>query len=237
MNKLKHFKEEYFTKRVKNILIVLFGLVVSISAAVFIRHEALKEQDISERMFIEETSYNESHKHIYKLNMEYNIKKNILINEIDSFIYKNAPNSNLYGGYIIDECIRGEYFDVILLLSQGLKESHFGTFGLANRTNSVFNVGAYDNKTFNEINKSFKFSDPNNSIRPYIKLMNNRYLSNKLSTDLLQKFVDVNGKRYASYEHYERDLSIIYTDICKRTSIQTRYSELVMIHKKLSNIY
>lgn len=237
MNFFEKIKRGFFGK--KAILFVMLFIILAASAGYIMGGISnilnYPKEDSTE--FVVGTSYNEVHKHIYKLEVEYNIKKYELISEIDSFIYKKAPSSNLYGGYIVDECIRGEYFDIILLLSQGLKESHYGTFGLANRTNSVFNVGAYDMASFDEINKNYRYSDPNNSIRPYIRLMNKKYLSHKLPSDLLNKFVDCNGKRYASYEHYERDLKKIYTDICKDTKIQSLYIEVVKYHKKLSNIY
>ena len=89
-------------------------------------------------------------------------------------------------------------------LAQGEIESHFGTTGLAYRTNSVWNVGAYDSYSLSDI--THKFSNPNNSVVPYLELLTSNYLFNKTVEDLLDNFVDINGNRYASDTYYETKL-------------------------------
>jgi len=107
--------------------------------------------------------------------------------------------------------------DLLLILAQGHLESHFGTRGLASMTNSVFNVGTYDNGTI-----LYQYSHPNYSIEPYIQLLKSRYLTQKSTKDLLNdEFVNINGKRYASNKRYEKDLLKIIDNIERKTSIDS----------------
>ena len=87
--------------------------------------------------------------------------------------------------------------------AQGQLESHFGTEGIAAKTNMVWNVGAFDNKSaediINDKNKNTAISHPDKSIEPYIRLLYSTYLvDGKTEKDMFIKYVDKNGKRYAS---------------------------------------
>jgi len=106
--------------------------------------------------------------------------------------------------------------DVRMFLTQGYIESHYGTKGLATRTNSVCNVGAWDDGTI-----THRYKHPNESIEPYFKLLATNYLVNKTEQDLLKNFVDKNGNRYASYQFYEQELKIIWDKIDKTTKIDS----------------
>ena len=89
-------------------------------------------------------------------------------------------------------------------MAQAEIESHFGTKGLAFRTNSVWNVGAFDGHSYNSI--QHKYNNPNDSIVPYLELLSNNYLQGKTIEDLLESYVDINGNRYASDKYYESKL-------------------------------
>ena len=55
--------------------------------------------------------------------------------------------------------------DIRLVLAQGHLESHFATRGTAAKTNSMFNIGAYDGHSASkQIKNGFGYVDPNYSI-------------------------------------------------------------------------
>lgn len=152
-----------------------------------------------------------------------------LIAEVDSYIKTVAPKSKVRGKYLVHNCLKYN-IDIKFVLAQGHIESHFGTKGLACQTNSIFNVGAYDGCSLSEMSKNgFKYTDPNHSIRPYIKTLKANYLVNgKTTKDLLKNYVNKNGKRYASNNQYENDLKTLYNNIKNNTSIDSK----LKIYKK-----
>lgn len=141
-----------------------------------------------------------------------------LVNEVQKYIEQIAPSSNLRGYAIVEECEKYDV-DICFVLAQGEVESSFGTKGIASKLNCVFNVGIYDNKTTEQIEDKYRFEYPNESIEPYLKLLTTKYLVNKLEHDLMRKFVDVNGNRYASDKDYEIKISSKYKFICENTKI------------------
>ena len=145
-----------------------------------------------------------------------------LVNEVQNYINSVAPSSNLRGYALVEECEKYDV-DICFALSQAEIESHFGTKGIASKLNSVFNVGIYDGKTAEEIDNKYKFDYPNESIKPYLKLLNERYLVNKTEQDLMKKFVDINGNRYASNPNYENMISDKYKYITENTKIIEYY--------------
>ena len=141
-----------------------------------------------------------------------------LVNEVQKYIEQIAPSSNLRGYAIVEECEKYDV-DICFVLAQGEVESSFGTKGIASKLNCVFNVGIYDNKTTEQIEDKYRFEYPNESIEPYLKLLTTKYLVNKLEHDLMRKFVDINGNRYASDKDYEIKISSKYKFICENTKI------------------
>jgi hypothetical protein len=105
-------------------------------------------------------------------------------------------------------------FDLPFLMAVAHLESCFGATPRAQRTNSVFSVGSYDDGR-----NVVTYSDPNESVAGYIKLMNNSYLVNgKTLLDLLNpnSFVNKNGHRFASDPAYEHKVTVIRNRILKR---------------------
>jgi flagellum-specific peptidoglycan hydrolase FlgJ len=153
--------------------------------------------------------------------LKYWESKSHLVDEVSNYIQKVAPTSNLSAVILVDEC---EKFgvDIKFALAQGKLESHFGTQGLGAKTNSVWNVGAFDSLSYLEIHEKHIFSNPNASIEKYLELLTTNYLyGNKTELDLLNNFVDKNGKRYASSPSYETSLSHIYGVIQTTTVIDS----------------
>ena len=158
----------------------------------------------------------------------YNVLTMVLIKEVDSYIKYYGPESNVSAEILVRTC--DEYdFDLKLMLAQGQLESHFGTRGLAAITNSVFNVGAFDDGRI-----LYTYEEPNESIEPYVNLIKKYYLVNKSVNDLLNKrFVNHKGKRYASNRSYERKLRDIISDM-SGTDIDKLLIERQEIGKKIN---
>lgn len=143
-----------------------------------------------------------------------------LVEEIDSYISTVAPTSALSGRAVFNACDKHN-IDIAFVLAQGELESHYATKGLAAKTNSVFNVLAYDGRTANDIIRSgHGFKDPDDSVEPYIKLLVKNYLvKGRTEYDLMNNFVNASGHRYASNENYEVQLRGIYKNINTNTCI------------------
>lgn len=155
--------------------------------------------------------------------LNYQGAKDDLVDIVDHYIDSIAPGSCLNGIRLVEVC--EEYdFDIKFALAQGQLESHFGTEGTAAKTNMVWNVGAYDNKSaediINDKNKNTAPSHPDESIEPYIKLLYASYLvDGKTEKDMFDNYVDKDGKRYASNVNYEKILYGIYERIGRETKI------------------
>ena len=156
-----------------------------------------------------------------------------LVNEVQDYITSVAPNSNLRGYAIVEECEKYDV-DICFVLAQGEIESHFGTKGIASKLNCVFNVGIYDNKTSEQIESKYRFDCPNESISPYLNLLNERYLVNKVEADLMKKFVDVSGKRYATDPDYEKKIQAKYDLIVENTKIHEYYDMMKSYANKIN---
>ena len=140
--------------------------------------------------------------------LKYWSSKDSLVTAIDNYIITTAPESTVDGLFLLNKC--QEYnVDLVFVLAQATLESHFGTTGIAKKTNSVFNVGAYDGESSHTISSKYKYENPNLSIDPYLTLLNDSYLEGKSEEELLSNFVNKHGKRYASYKNYEKELQII----------------------------
>lgn len=135
-----------------------------------------------------------------------------LVTTIDDYIQSIGPGSCLNGITLLEACEDYDT-DIAFVLAQGQIESAYGTTGLAARTNSVFNVYAFDGATEKTISKRGIYKHPDESVRPYLDLLNRRYLPDKTEQDLLHNYVDCDGKRYASDKTYEVKLTQLYIHI------------------------
>lgn len=155
--------------------------------------------------------------------LKYDSLKSVLVENVDNYIKEVAPPSALDGLVIVNYCIDYD-IDVCFVLAQGEIESHFGTKGLARKTNSVFNVFAYDGKDYNSINKNGKYAHPDDSVEPYLRLLKNDYLiDNKTEYDLLSNYINKDGNRYASAKNYEKMLTDKFEKIKNKTEIHNIY--------------
>ena len=146
--------------------------------------------------------------------------KHTLTKEVEAYINKVSPKSNISPKEIVNKCIEHD-IDIAFVLAQGQLESNFGVSGIASRTNSVWNVNSYDNRTAEYIKKNkLNYEHPDHSIEPYIRLIKTKYLGNNRTVhDLMTNFTSQSGHRYASSMEYEKLLKSIYNKISKTTNI------------------
>lgn len=168
-------------------------------------------------------AYDTATEYMRELHVSYQGVKSDLVDATQHYIDSVAPNSGLRALILVEKC--EEYgIPISFILGQGELESHFGTKGLAYRTNSVWNVGAYDEHSLTDI--PYKYANPNDSVKPYLQLLDSNYLQNKTVEDLLESFVDINGNRYATDKYYESKLKTIYKHIQTNYPIDELQSRL-----------
>ena len=175
-------------------------------------------------------TYTEPEQDIIKEMMlaEFEEARNQLAIEVDNYISSVAPKACIDPFLMIDLC--WEYgVDIRFVLAQGQIESHFATKGTAARTLSIFNVGAYDGHSATRQRRNgFGFSDPNESIEPYLRLITNEYMVNgKTEADLMKNYVNGLGMRYASNPKYESMLRSVYNHINNHPEFRIAYENYV----------
>lgn len=152
---------------------------------------------------------------IYRARTElhYEGLKDSLVTQVDRYIQATSPGSSVDGLVLVEMCDKYN-INLKFALAQGHLESHFGTKGIASKTNSVFNVFSFDGLSADQIIKRGRgYKHPNFSIEPYCRLLTEKYLVDKTEEDLFIKFEDINGNRYASDKKYEERLLNIYKSI------------------------
>lgn len=129
----------------------------------------------------------------------------------------NPENIKLTPEEMVNAC-NETGFDLPLLMAQAHLESCFGLTKRAQKTNSVFSVGCWDD---GQNRNTYPTQDA--SIRPYIQLLQNNYLQQgkKTLNDILKPngFVNHQGNRYASDTKYESKLNSIRNRILKNFPI------------------
>ena len=207
--------------RVIGLIVCLFvGTATLGGAKVLINHMCTD----SDSQGIESPVINEEDAIRDRMIEEYEIARNQLAIEVDNYISSVAPKANIDPYLMIDLC--SEYdVDIRFVLAQGQIESHFATKGTAARTLSVFNVGAYDGHSASRQRRNgFGFSDPNESIEPYLQLITTEYMVNgKTESDLMKNYVNGLGMRYASNPKYESMLRSVYKRISNRPAFSIAY--------------
>ena len=103
-------------------------------------------------------------------------------------------------------------FDLPLLMAQAHMESCFGLTPRAQRTNSVFSIGSYDNGK-----DAVTYPTQDASIKPYITIMQRDYLRDRGVDDMLSpgNFTNQNNQRYATAKNYENSVNSVRNRIIK----------------------
>lgn len=149
-----------------------------------------------------------------------------LVEEVEKYLHKTAPGTRINSELLVSLCDKYE-MDVSFVLAQGILESHMGTKGLAAQTNSVWNVGTYDDGQIKH-----RYKHPNESIEPYLKLVKEKYLIKITSSgDTIEKniiqltrdrgYINYRGLRFATSPTYESSLRKYILEINMNTEIST----------------
>lgn len=165
---------------------------------------------------------------------EFNDARDALAIKVHNYISTIAPRAEIDPYVLIDLCTKYN-IDVVFVMAQGQIESHYATKGTASRTNSIFNVGAYDgHSAARQCRNGFGFEDPNDSIEPYLILLTNDYLVNgKTINDLMNNYVNHLGMRYASNRKYEAQLRSVYNKIYRDPEFRIAYKEYKNCYNKI----
>lgn len=162
--------------------------------------------------------------------------------EVQQFINRIAPETKLTTPYLINQCLNFDV-DIVFVLSQGVIESHLGTKGKAKETNSVWNVGTFDNGVI-----LYTYESQDESITPYLELLKSKYLVNvtedgdtiyKDLTHLLQDdgYVNNKGKRFAKAPNYENALRKMMVKINAETNISFYQSIMKMSDQDILSLF
>lgn len=198
--------------------IYIFGITILLLIVWGIQ-QSVQIHNLSKSGKIEYEEYSYPYDCMMEAELNYLETKINLTREVQAYIDKVAPTSNVRGYAIVDECEKYN-IDICFVLAQAEIESHFGTKGLGSKFNNVFNVDVHDKvKGKKDMNKKYIYQYPNESIEPYLQLLTNKYLINKLESDLLVKYVDIYGSRYATDVDYEAKLRSKYNSIVDNTNI------------------
>ena len=217
--------KETVKNTLKYVALVVSVVVLTISTAIITHNRIYKDCGM--------TDYNYM---IYRDRIELALDgcRDAIVEEIDHYIDSVASDSGLNGIKLFELCDKYDV-DVRFAMAQAQAESHFGTTGMAAKTNVVWNVRAYDNTTAEEMkHKGHDAKHPDASIEPYLKLLTTTYLvDGKNELDMFDKFVDINGKRYASNPNYESLVEGIYNRINEETQLEDLLKEYRKLQKKL----
>lgn len=195
--------KEKFRKVLKYIALGIFFAVISFGVHIF---DITKEKQYFKKNYVFEV-YREN------LELDYYRSKDALVDVVDSYIKEIAPSSVMNGITFVNKC--DEYnMNLFFVIAQAQIESSFATKGLGQKMNSAFNVKAYDGKGSKYMDK---YDHPDDSIEPYIILVKKNYMGDsKTEMDLMNNYVNFEGKRYATNPDYEEMMLSTYKKLINR---------------------
>ena len=195
--------KEKFRKVLKYIALGIFFGVISFGVHIL---DVTKEKHYFKKNYVFEV-YREN------LELDYYRSKDALVDVVDSYIKEIAPSSVMNGITFVNKC--DEYnMNLFFVIAQAQIESSFATKGLGQKMNSAFNVKAYDGKGSKYMDK---YDHPDDSIEPYIILVKKNYMGDsKTEMDLMNNYVNFEGKRYATNPDYEAMMLSTYKKLINR---------------------
>ena len=195
--------KEKFRKVLKYIALGIFFAIISFGVHIF---DVAKEKQYFKKNYVFEV-YREN------LELDYYRSKDALVDVVDSYIKEIAPSSVMNGIAFVNKC--DEYnMNLFFVIAQAQVESSFATKGLGQKMNSAFNVKAYDGKGSKYMDK---YDHPDDSIEPYIILVKKNYMGDsKTEMDLMNNYVNFEGKRYATNPDYEEMMLSTYKKLINR---------------------
>ena len=195
--------KEKFRKVLKYIALGIFFAVISFGVHIF---DVTKEKQYFKKNYVFDV-YREN------LELDYYRSKDALVDVVDSYIKEIAPSSVMNGIAFVNKC--DEYnMNLFFVIAQAQIESSFATKGLGQKMNSAFNVKAYYGKGSKYMDK---YDHPDDSIEPYIILVKKNYMGDsKTEMDLMNNYVNFEGKRYATNPDYEEMMLSTYKKLINR---------------------
>lgn len=166
------------------------------------------------------------HKPEIMVNMD-TVVTRMLEYDINNYFKNNFPKSKISAKEISRVCVKYK-LEPLFLLSMAHVESHYGTAGKARRTNSVFNVGAWDDGSTKN-----RYAAPDSSIEDYAILITENYLNEKTVDELLKpgSFKSIYGYRYAKEPEYEYHVKFAMKLIKSKSKIK----KLAYYYKKVND--
>jgi flagellum-specific peptidoglycan hydrolase FlgJ len=155
-----------------------------------------------------------------------------LVREVSNYIKLVAPTSKLDAEIVVNLCQKYN-MDISFVLGQGVLESRLGTSGKALTTHSVFGVGALDDGT---IRAGCIYKNVNESIEPYLILLQKQYLGDKKTAkDLIKDggFKTLGGSRYATLPAYESRLRTYIVHVEMNTCISMYQDVMNLTDEKI----
>ena len=195
--------KENFRKVLKYVVLGLFFGLISFGVHTFSVYKEKQHFEKNYRIKVDEKN----------LELDYYGAKNILVDTLNSYIQEIAPSTVMDAVEFVDMCDKYN-MDLFFVVAQAQVESTFATKGLGQKMNSAFNVKAYDGKGSKYMDKHHH---PDESIEPYMMLVKKYYMGDsKTEMDLMNNYVDLNNKRYASNPDYETMMLSTYKKLVDR---------------------
>ena len=208
----------------KGVTVVVCVIIVAVLTAIITTNNVHNECSVMD--------YNYQ---IYRSRVELSMEgvKDRIVTEIDNYIDSIAPESGLNGIRLFELCDKYSV-DVRFAMAQAEVESHFGTKGIAAKTNVVWNVKTYDGLSAADMKANGNtFKHPDESIEPYLLLLVNDYfVDGKTEEDMFENFVNFDNKRYASNEKYESMMLGVFN----RINNETQLKHLLKEHRRYKMI-
>lgn len=205
-------------KKVKRFLaIIMFLTCVFIFSGSFIANSTVSIRPIEiSNVFINDTNSVKNDSSISDTTNMRDSLRHKLIKNVDDHIRKNFRiyDKNL-PMYLVDHSLKYN-IDLCFMMAQTTIETGFGTAGAGKPSSrhSLFGVCK-------------RYSNYNNAIEDYCKLLRRSYLGNKKTEhDLMKNYATLGGARYASNKRYESELSNEYKRIRNKTQIYELWKEL-----------
>ena len=195
--------KEKFRKVIKYVVLGLFFALISFGVHMI---STIRERHHFEKNYVFE---------VYRQNLEldYYGAKDTLVDAIDSYIREIAPSSVMNGITFVNKCDEHN-MDLFFVIAQAQVESSFASKGLGQKMNSAFNVKAYDGKGSKHMDK---YHHPDESIEPYMVLVKKYYMGDSnTEMDLMNNYVNFEGKRYATNPDYESMMLSTYKKLVDR---------------------
>lgn len=170
-----------------------------------------KTVNINQAQHMEYVTKNSPH----KLKIENELKT-----EVKNYITKFYPNCPDEISEKLVEAGLFENIDICFMMAQAQIETCYGKNGIgrANSRHSIFGV------------ESKRYASYRDAIYDYVRLLKKSYLVNgKTEHNLMRRYVNKSGNRYATNPRYEAELSAAYKTIVSKTAIpqlQQQYRQL-----------